>query len=195
MRGLLQISPFAVIALFAGLMAGAYPAVTDQLKGERLTLPRAALFAAGVLLPVGMCFLSLFSTGDRALEDVGGAQYLLFVLLGALVAVTQVVPGLSATALLMLAGYFNPLMQSVSLSYWSENPLVFAVYACPARRLCRGTFGRFQGAFRPARTQKGPHILCRGGAGARIPSHHVFSIPKCWKCTAAGWKGSSLRPT
>ena len=46
-RGLLQISPFAVIALFAGLMAGAYPAVTDQLKGERLTLPRACSFPWG----------------------------------------------------------------------------------------------------------------------------------------------------
>ena len=162
-RGLLQISPFAVIALFAGLMAGAYPAVTDQLKGERLTLPRAALFAAGVLLPVGMCFLSLISTGDRALEEVGGAQYLLFVLLGALVAVTQVVPGLSATALLMLAGYFNPLMQSVSLSYWSENPLVFAVYACLLVGFAAGLLGASKGLSVLLERKKAPTFYAVAG--------------------------------
>ena len=162
-RGLLQISPFAVIALFAGLMAGAYPAVTDQLKGERLTLPRAVLFAAGVLLPVGMCFLSLFSSGDRALEEVGGAQYLLFVLLGALVAVTQVVPGLSATALLMLAGYFNPLMQSVSLSYWSENPLVFAVYACLLVGFAAGLLGASKGLSVLLERKKAPTFYAVAG--------------------------------
>ena len=34
-RELLHLLPFAAVALFAGLMTGAYPAVTDQLKGAR----------------------------------------------------------------------------------------------------------------------------------------------------------------
>ena len=51
-------------------------------------------------------------------------------MLGAAVAVTQIVPGLSASALLMMAGYFSALMDSVHLSYWQQNPAVFAVYAC-----------------------------------------------------------------
>ena len=44
---LLDIAMFAVVGLFAGLMAGAYPAVTDEIKGERksaracCSLPRA----------------------------------------------------------------------------------------------------------------------------------------------------------
>ena len=51
-------------------------------------------------------------------------------MLGYLVAITQVVPGLSATAILMAFGYFTSIMDSVHLSYWQQNPAVFGVYAC-----------------------------------------------------------------
>ena len=44
-------------------------------------------------------------------------------------AITQIVPGLSATALLMAFGYFNPLIETVSFSYWQNNPQIFFVYA------------------------------------------------------------------
>ena len=97
------------------------------------------------------------------MEEVGGAQYLLFVLLGALVAVTQVVPGLSATALLMLAGYFNPLMQSVSLSYWSENPLVFAVYACLLVGFAAGLLGASKGLSVLLERKKAPTFYAVAG--------------------------------
>ena len=45
-------------------------------------------------------------------------------------ALTQLVPGLSATALLMSTGHYVPLMNSVSISYWQSNPEIFAIYAC-----------------------------------------------------------------
>jgi uncharacterized membrane protein len=38
------------------------------------------------------------------------------------------VPGLSASALLMSLGWFNDLIHSVSLTFWLENPIVFAYY-------------------------------------------------------------------
>ncbi len=162
-RGLLNVSPFAVIALFAGLMAGAYPAVLGQLKGEKATPFRICLFLLGVLFPVGMCFLSLLSPGERSLEEVGALQCLLFVLLGALVAVTQVVPGLSASALLMLAGYFNPLLQSVSLTYWSQNPLVFAVYACLLVGFAAGLLASSKGLSVLLEKKKAPSFFAVSG--------------------------------
>ena len=45
-------------------------------------------------------------------------------------AATQLIPGLSATALLMTTGHYVPLVQSVSIAYWQQNPEIFAVYAC-----------------------------------------------------------------
>lgn len=129
----IDISPFTVIGLFAGLMLGAFPAVYDEIKGEKKTPPRLLLFLLGLLVPVAIALISVYGTeGAGSLKHLNAGHYILFLLLGYLVAVTQIVPGLSATALLMAFGYFTPIMQSVHLSYWQEDPAVFAVYACLA---------------------------------------------------------------
>ena len=48
--------------------------------------------------------------------------------LGLLVSLTQIVPGLSATAILMAFGQFAPLLNSVHLSYLTEHPQVLLLY-------------------------------------------------------------------
>ena len=130
---LIDLAPFTVIGLFAGLMLGAFPAVYDEVRTEKKTPLRLALFALGLAVPIVIAVVSTFaSEGAQSLEGLNAGHYILFLVLGYLVAVTQVVPGLSATALLMAFGYFTPIMQSVHLSYWQQNPAVFAVYACLA---------------------------------------------------------------
>ena len=128
---LLEVMMFAVVALFAGLMAGAFPAVKDELNGEKHTPLRIALFVLGLLIPVAISLVSIFAGGGKqSLEDPQAWQYIVYVALGFVVALTQLVPGLSATALLMTTGHYIPLVDSVSLTYWKSNPEVFAVYAC-----------------------------------------------------------------
>lgn len=130
-KNLIDILPFAIVALFGGLMLGAYPAVTDQIKGEKITTPRIFLFIFGLLIPIAASLVSVFVYGgDKSLNSLSVWHYLLFLLLGYLVAITQIVPGLSATALLMIFGYFKSIMDSVSLTYWKSNPQVFIVYVC-----------------------------------------------------------------
>lgn len=130
---LIDISPFTIIGLFAGLMLGAFPAVYDEVRAEKKTPLRIGLFAVGLAIPVVISVVSVFATeGAQSLEGLNAGHYILFLALGYLVAITQVVPGLSATAILMAFGYFTPIMQSVHLSYWQENPAVFGVYACLA---------------------------------------------------------------
>lgn len=129
-RELLNFLPFATVALFAGLMTGAYPAVTDQLKGARSKKTHIILFVVGLAIPIMISTITAFSsTGERSLDRLGAGQYILFLVLGYAVAITQLVPGLSATALLMSVGHFTPLMNSVSLSYWQANPQILLVYA------------------------------------------------------------------
>ncbi len=138
---LLAVAPFAVVALFAGLMCGAYPAVTDEIKGEKKSPARVLLFLAGVLLPVAVSLLSVFASGgERSLERLSWQHYLLFLALGYIVAVTQIVPGLSATAVLMVFGWFSALMDSVHLSVWRADPRVFLVYVCLAAGFAVGLF-------------------------------------------------------
>lgn len=130
-RELLELMMFAVVALFAGLMIGAYPSIYDQIKDERHTPVRIVLFVAGVLVPIAISVASVFAGGgSHSLEGLKVYHYIIFLLLGYVVSLTQLVPGLSATALLMMVGYYGPLLNSVSVSYWQTNPAVFATYAC-----------------------------------------------------------------
>ena len=129
---LINLIQFAIVALFAGLMLGAFPAVTDQLKGEKITPARVALFAAGLAVPIAFAALSvaLGDEGGNALTGLPWYYYVLFAALGFVISVTQLVPGLSASAILMMFGFYKPLLDSLHFSYIAQNPAVLGVYAC-----------------------------------------------------------------
>lgn len=135
-KKLLELLPFAVVGLFAGLMSGAFPAVKDELKGAEWTAKRLALFALGVAIPVALGCFSAFSVGDGksgaavdAFAVVKWWHIPVALVVGYVVGVTQIVPGLSASAILMALGWFSSLVSSVSLTYWRENPMILLVYA------------------------------------------------------------------
>ena len=132
-KKLLEIIPFAVVCLFAGLMCGAFPAVKDEIKGAELTPKRIALFALGLFIPVVIgCTSAWLASGETAVSDVfTNVQWwhvLLGLVIGYVVGVTQIVPGLSASAFLMAVGWFGSLVDSVSMTYWQSNPAIFLVY-------------------------------------------------------------------
>ncbi|MBP3434387.1 MAG: DUF368 domain-containing protein [Clostridia bacterium] len=134
-KQLLEILPFAIVCLFAGLMSGAFPAVKDELKGAQRNAKRVALFCLGLLVPVALgCFSAVSTLGatETVVDKFANVQWwhvLLALVFGAVVGITQIVPGLSASAFLMSVGWFGSIMQSVSMTYWKSNPQVFLVYA------------------------------------------------------------------
>jgi putative membrane protein len=134
-KQLLDLIPFAIVCLFAGLMCGAFPAVKDELKGAQANAKRWVLFAIGLFIPIALGCVSAWltvsaetSTADK-FEIVKWWHVALGLIIGYVVGVTQVVPGLSASAFLMAVGWFANLMDSVSMTYWKGNPMIFAVYA------------------------------------------------------------------
>ena len=147
-KKLLEWFPFAIVCLFAGLMCGAFPAVTDELKGAKMTAKRIALFALGLAIPVVLgCFSAVMTVrgGGNAGADVFAKvnvwQVLLAVVVGAVMAITQIVPGLSASAFLMAVGWFTSLVESFSMTYWKSNPTVFFLYGGLAIGFLIGLFG------------------------------------------------------
>lgn len=126
---------FQIVCLFVGLMIGAIPALTKELRGEKVTPLRGILLPIGILIPlaVGALAIVLSAGADSA---AGGAvafspvRAILYLPLGALVAATQIIPGLSATAILMAFGQFQPILDSLHREYLMENPLVLILYAC-----------------------------------------------------------------
>ena len=147
-KKLLEIIPFAVVCLFAGLMVGAFPAVKDELKGAKRTPKRIALFCLGLCIPVAIgCVSAVVSVNTGSVSsamdkfaDIQWWHVVLALAVGFACGVTQIVPGLSASAILMAIGWFNSLMNSVSMTYWKGNPAVFAVYGGLAIGFLLGIF-------------------------------------------------------
>ncbi len=132
-KQLLNLLPFAIVCMFAGLMVGAFPAVKDELKGAQKTPLRIALFCLGLLIPVALGIVSaLGSTHGEVVKDVFASVSVWHVVggffVGAVMATTQIVPGLSASAFLMAIGWFASVVDSVSFTYWQSNPQIFFVY-------------------------------------------------------------------
>ncbi|MDE6408428.1 MAG: DUF368 domain-containing protein [Anaeroplasmataceae bacterium] len=80
-------------------------------------------------MPLIISIVSIFiQGGNQTFDDIQFYHYFLFLIIGYIIAITQIVPGLSATALLMAFGYFRPLLESVSISYISANPTILGIY-------------------------------------------------------------------
>ncbi len=125
---------FQLICLFVGLMIGAVPALTKEIKGEKITLGRGVLFAVGILIPLAISVLSIaLSDGSgesgASFTDFPVWRIFAFLPLGFVVSVTQIVPGLSATAILMAFGQFKPILNSLHTDYIFANPQVLFLYA------------------------------------------------------------------
>ncbi len=125
---------FQIICLFVGLMIGAVPALTKEIKGEKITAPRGILFVIGLLIPLAISVLSIALSSGAA--DTGASftsfpiwRIFVYLPLGFVVSVTQIVPGLSATAILMAFGQFKPILNSLHRDYIFSNPQVLLLYA------------------------------------------------------------------
>ncbi|MBO4940465.1 MAG: DUF368 domain-containing protein [Clostridia bacterium] len=143
-KQLLEWLPFAIICLFAGLMSGAFPAVKDELKGAKWTAKRIALFVLGLCIPLALgCFSALAGEGtsEDAFANIEVWHVAAGVVVGAVMGITQIVPGLSASAFLMAIGWFKSLTNSVSLTYWQNNPAVILLYAGLAIGFVGGILG------------------------------------------------------
>ncbi len=129
-----EIYLFQVICLFVGLMIGAVPALTKEIKGEKVTAPRGVLFIVGLIIPIAISIVSIALSGTESASSASFTDFpvwriFAYLPLGFVVSVTQIVPGLSATAILMAFGQFKPILNSLHREYIFENPQVLVLYA------------------------------------------------------------------
>ena len=189
----LEFIPFAVVGGFAGLMCGAFPAVKDELKGARPTKKQLALFIAGVCIPVAVALSSVFVSGGADKDFSVWWRIALCLPVGAAVGLTQVVPGLSASAILMSIGYFTPLVESVHVTYWKQNPIIFLTYAALGIGFLCGIFfasGALTKAFEKARQTAYFLIvgLSLGSIAAMFCNVEIFAVYREWAATGIVWK-------
>lgn len=124
-QGIFEAYPFIVICLFAGLMIGSFPAVKDEIKGVKITKTRIALFVLGIIIPVAIGLISvLFTTSSSDPINPTLPLMLAYFGIGFVVSLTQIIPGLSCSALLMALGQFGAILASVHFDILLNNPLI-----------------------------------------------------------------------
>lgn len=127
---------FICVAIFAGMMLGGAKEVHDEIVTKNIRDHKIIdwiLLAIGIILPIALSVVFVFTSDLSGLEGALEGEfpiYIYFVMLGlgVLVSLTQVIPGLSATALLMSFGVFSPIMESVHISTWQAQPLWLVIY-------------------------------------------------------------------
>ena len=115
---------FVLICLFAGFLIGSFPGITDEVKGVQITKKAIVLMVIGALFVIGLGTLSVivgmndFSVA-QFFVDMPWWLYLVLIPVGAVAAVALTVPGLSGSLILLILGFYRPLVDSAK-SWASE---------------------------------------------------------------------------
>lgn len=105
--------PVQTNLLFIGLIVGGLPAIWKNVKGKSIRFGHILAFLAFFALVVVMAFLG---------EKEGNAVDLSFTLInviklfavGVIAAATMVIPGVSGSMVLLLLGYYNPIVSAIN---------------------------------------------------------------------------------
>lgn len=115
---------FILICLFAGFLIGSFPGITDEVKGVKITTKAIILIAIGALFVIGLGTLSVivgmndFSVA-QFFVDMPWWLYLVLIPVGAVAAVALTVPGLSGSLILLILGFYRPLVDSAKT--WAKE--------------------------------------------------------------------------
>ncbi len=176
-------APLPTVLLFSGLMLGSCPKLfKDTLKRGFKYID---LFSA--LLPlalvIGICFVpSLGEVDLSAGMPVWG--YFVLIAVGMLASCALVVPGISGSMLLLILGYYNPILDTVSAlkDNFGHSILVLALFAV----------GLVVGFFSIAKLMKMLLNKFPRGTGWAIMGFVAGSIPAIFITFAANFPNASI---
>ena len=97
---------------FIGLILGGLPAIYKRVNMKSAKLPGVILFLVFLALVV---VLPLLNPPEARTVDHSIGTILLMIPLGAIASSTMVIPGISGSMILMLLGYYNPVINAISI--------------------------------------------------------------------------------
>lgn len=112
-EGAMRNYPLATACLFLGLILGGVPMLLNKAKVYKVRVPEilSFLFMAGVII-----FMTLTKSTDAATGPFATDAFslLLLFLVGIIAAATMVIPGVSGSMVLILLGYYNRILETLS---------------------------------------------------------------------------------
>lgn len=106
-------APIITILIFLGMIIGGIPALVRNVKGTKINLKDMTLMLVGLIIVISMLIFHK-SNSNVVLTNMSITGYITLLLVGAIAAVTMVVPGISGSFTLMLIGYYEPILNLVN---------------------------------------------------------------------------------
>ncbi|MCR5787597.1 MAG: DUF368 domain-containing protein [Bacilli bacterium] len=117
--------PVATCLFFVGLVIGGIPLLTKKVKGKKDSKPiyNYSIFACTFALVICMACLEFFSKSGFSVSfnHISLLGLILLFLVGILAAGTMVIPGVSGSLVLMLIGYYRPVIKTIKSLVHFEN--------------------------------------------------------------------------
>lgn len=104
---------FATTLFFIGLIVGGFPLLLKKAKGHKVSLGYLLSFLSTTSLVI---ILRLLQTSENtvSLNNVSLFTIIILLLVGMLAASTMVIPGVSGSFVLMLIGFYKPILNTIS---------------------------------------------------------------------------------
>ena len=115
----LEVYPLPTCLCFIGLIMGGVPSIVKPAKeslykeGKSISLPHILAFAAFFALAVSMAAMNETQTSSANFDLNIGFMISIF-MVGMVAAATMVIPGVSGSLVLMILGYYEGIMSSIS---------------------------------------------------------------------------------
>lgn len=104
--------PLQTNGLFIGLIVGGLPAVWKKVKGNRMKVSYGIAFLIFFALVVGMAAMGE-TEGQAADLTLSIWSVVKLFLVGVLASATMVIPGVSGSMILLVIGYYNPIVATI----------------------------------------------------------------------------------
>ena len=122
--------PLPTVSLFVGLAMGGIPTMVGRVKGKTETTDIMTL----LITLVGVVLLAIIPVGKEVnLIGLNLGGYLLLFLIGVVGASALVIPGISGSMLLLILGYYRPLVRLVTdniLHFYNVGESVLVLSVC-----------------------------------------------------------------
>lgn len=112
-EALFQYYPIPTNLLFIGLIVGGLPPVVTKVKSHKLSFGHILAGLLFFALVVGMAMMG--DNGNRQVTlNLGIVPIIKLVLVGIIAAATMIIPGVSGSMVLLILGYYQPIIQQIT---------------------------------------------------------------------------------
>lgn len=116
--------PLPTMLFFVGLVLGGIPMIYSKIKTEKMTKPSNIItFLIPFIIVLFMSVIGMFVSGfgEVSLANLNILEFILLFFVGVIAAGTMVIPGVSGSLVLMLLGYYYPVLGLIKAITNFEN--------------------------------------------------------------------------